>query len=64
MKGVHPPGGSHQAFLPGLAPRYHLVPYQGRAKRAGSWGVEVEGGKVPTRDWWLNLQMLTSGGFR
>jgi hypothetical protein len=24
----------------------------------------VEGGKVPTRDWFLNLQILTSGGFR
>ena len=27
-------------------------------------GVEVEGGRVPTRDWFLNLQILTSGGFR
>jgi hypothetical protein len=27
------------------------------------YGVEVEGGKVPTRDWLLNLQILTSGGF-
>jgi len=26
--------------------------------------VEVEGGTVPTRDWFLNLQILTSGGFR
>jgi hypothetical protein len=25
---------------------------------------EVEGGTVPTRDWFLNLQILTSGGFR
>src|SRR5262249_25010723 len=25
---------------------------------------EVEGGTVPTRDWLLNLQILTSGGFR
>jgi len=24
----------------------------------------VEGGTVPTRDWFLNLQILTSGGFR
>jgi len=31
---------------------------------AGQCGVEVEGGKVPTRDWFLNLQSLTSGGFR
>jgi hypothetical protein len=26
--------------------------------------VEVEGGRVPTSDWVLNLQILTSGGFR
>jgi hypothetical protein len=26
--------------------------------------VEVEGGRVPTADWMLNLQILTSGGFR
>jgi hypothetical protein len=26
--------------------------------------VEVEGGRVPTADWFLNLQILTSGGFR
>jgi hypothetical protein len=24
----------------------------------------VEGGRVPTPDWMLNLQILTSGGFR
>jgi hypothetical protein len=24
----------------------------------------VEGGRVPTLDWMLNLQILTSGGFR
>jgi hypothetical protein len=42
----------------------NLVPYQRRAKHAGQCGVEVEGGKVPTQDWFLNLQILTSGGFR
>jgi hypothetical protein len=26
--------------------------------------VEVEGGTVPTRDWFLNLQILTSGGLQ
>jgi len=31
---------------------------------AGQCGVEVEGGLVPTADWFLNLQILTSGGFR
>jgi hypothetical protein len=64
MKGFHHPGGSQQAFLAGLAHLYNLVPYQRRAQYAGQCGVAVEGGKVPTRDWWLNLQILTSGGFR
>jgi hypothetical protein len=64
MKGFHHPGGSQQAFLTGLAHLYNLVPYQRRALHAGQCGVEVEGGTVPTRDWFLNLQILTSGGFR
>jgi len=64
MKGFHHPGGSQQSFLNGLALLYDLVPYQRRAKHAGQCGVEVEGGTVPTRDWLLNLQILTSGGFR
>src|ERR671924_75683 len=64
MKGLHHPGGSQQAFLTGLAHLYNLIPYQRRAKRAGQCGVEGEGGRVPTRDWFLNVQILTSGGFR
>ena len=64
MKGFHHPGGSQQAFLTGLAHLYNLIPYQRRAKHAGQCGVEVEGGRVPTQDWMLNLQILTSGGFR
>jgi hypothetical protein len=64
MKGFHHPTGSQPAFLTGLAHLYNLVPYQCRAQHAGQCGVEVEGGKVPTRDWLLNLQILTSGGFR
>jgi hypothetical protein len=64
MKGFHHPHGSQQAFLRGLAHLYNLVPYQRRAQHAGQCGVEVEGGTVPTRDWLLNLQILTSGGFR
>jgi hypothetical protein len=64
MKGFHHPGGNQQAFLTGLAHLYNLVPYQRRAQHAGQCGVEVEGGTVPTRDWFLNLQILTSGGFR
>jgi hypothetical protein len=63
MKGFHHPEGSQQAFLRGLAHLYNLVPYQRRAQHAGRCGVEVEGGTVPTRDWFLNLQILTSGGF-
>jgi hypothetical protein len=64
MKGFHPPKGSQQAFLCGLAHRYHLLPSQRRAQQAGQCGVEGEGGPVPTRDWFLNLPILTSGGFR
>jgi hypothetical protein len=64
MKGFHHPAGSQEAFLRGLADLYNLVPYQRRAQHAGQCGVEVEGGTVPTRDWLLNLQLLTSGGFR
>jgi hypothetical protein len=64
MKAFHHPGGNQQAFLTGLAHLYNLVPYQRRAQHAGQCGVEVEGGRVPTRDWMLNLQILTSGGFR
>lgn len=64
MKGFHHPGGSQAAFLTGLAHLYNLIPYQRRALNAGKCGVEVEGGRVPTADWFLNLQILTSGGFR
>jgi hypothetical protein len=64
MKGFHHPGGSQAVFLTGLAHLYNLIPYQRRAKHAGLCGVEVEGGRVPTSDWMLNLQILTSGGYR
>jgi hypothetical protein len=64
MKGFHHPNGSQQAFLVGLALLYNLVPYQRRARHAGCCAVEVEGGKLPTGDWLLNLQILTCGGFR
>src|SRR5215831_10924384 len=64
MKAFHHPKGHQQAFLRGLAHLYNLVPYQRRAQHAGHCGVEVEGGTVPTRDWLLNLPILTSGGFR
>src|SRR5215469_8899768 len=64
MKGFHHPGGSQAAFLTGLAHLYNLIPYQRRALHAGTCGVEVEGGVLPTSDWLLNLQILTSGGYR
>jgi hypothetical protein len=64
MKGFHHPKGSQQTFLQGLAHLYNLVPYQRRAQYAGQCGVEVEDGRLPTRDWFLNLQLLTSGGFQ
>jgi hypothetical protein len=64
MKGFHHPGGSQQAFLTGLAHLYNPIPYQRRAKHRGQCGVEVEGGRLPTQDWFLNLQILTSGGFQ
>src|SRR5438445_2075677 len=60
MKGFHHPGGSQQAFLTGLAHLYNLIPYQRRAQHAGQCGVEVEGGRLPTADWFLNLQTSTT----
>ena len=64
MKGFHHPQGSQQAFINGLALLYNLMPYQRRAKHAGQCGVQVEGGTLPADDWFLNLQILTCGGFR
>jgi hypothetical protein len=64
MKGFHHQDGSQHACINGLALLYNLIPYQRRAKHAGRCGVEVEDGKVPTGDWFLNLQVLTCGGFR
>jgi hypothetical protein len=64
MKAFHHPKGNQHAFLRGLAHLYNLVPYQRRAQHAGQCGVEVEGGRLPTADWFLSLQILTSGGFR
>jgi hypothetical protein len=55
MKGFHHTGGSQAAFLTGLAHLYNLIPYQRRAKNARLCGLQVEGGRVPTSDWMLNL---------
>jgi hypothetical protein len=64
MKGFHHPSGNQQAFLTGLAHLCNLMPYQRRAQHAGQCGVAVEGGRLPTNDWFLNLQILTSGGLQ
>ncbi|MCH8295756.1 PD40 domain-containing protein [Candidatus Poribacteria bacterium] len=64
MKGFHHEQGSQRVFLNGLAILANLIPYQRLAINAGKCAVEVEDGKVPTKDWFLNLQILTSGGFQ
>jgi hypothetical protein len=64
MKGFHHEEGSQNLFLVCLAILYNLVPYQRRAKNAGKCGIQVEGGNLPTDDWFRNLQILTSGGFQ
>jgi hypothetical protein len=64
MKGLPHPAGSQHAFLTGLAHLYNLIPYQRRAQHSGYCGVEVEGGTLPIRDWFLTRQILTSGGFQ
>jgi hypothetical protein len=63
MKGFQHPGDSQQALLTGLAPLSNLVPYPRRAQHAGQCGMEVEGGRIPPADWFLNVQILTPGGF-
>ena len=64
MKGFHHEQGSQRVFLNGLAILANLIPYQRWAINSGKCAIEVEGGKVPTKDWFLNLQILTSGGFQ
>jgi len=63
-KGWNYPQRNQQALLRGLAHLYNLGPYQHRAQHAGHCGVEVEGDKIPTGGWWLNLQTLSSRGFQ
>lgn len=63
MKGFHHEGAIPTSFLTALALLYNFVPYQRRAASHGRCGIEVEGGKMPTQDWFLNLRITTSGGF-
>jgi hypothetical protein len=64
MSGFHHPQGSPPYCLNGLALLDDLVPYPRRAKHVGPGGVDVDGGQVPTRDWWLNRHICTSAGCR
>ena len=63
MKGFHHEGASPTTFLSALALLYNFVPYQRRAASHGQCGIEVEGGKMPTHDWFLSLRIAASGGF-
>jgi hypothetical protein len=67
MKRLHHPGGSQQGVLRGVTHLDNLVPYQRRVRHVGQCGVEVEGGTVPTRDWFLQAlsymdSLAMSGG--
>jgi len=64
MKGFHHEAGSQRVFLNGFAILTNLIPYLRRAINSGKCAIEVEGGKMPTKDWFTNLQILTSGGFQ
>ena len=67
LRGVFASGFSHRPVLSGFngfAILANLIPYQRRAINGGKCAIQVEGGKVPTTDWFLNLQILTSGGFQ
>ncbi len=64
MKGFHHENGNQRVYLNGFAMLANLIPYQRRAINSGKCAIEVEGGKVPARDWFTNLQILTSGGFQ
>ena len=64
MKGFHHPDGGQQAFLNAMAILYNIIPYQCRAVNAGKCGIQVEGGKLPSENWFRSIQILTSGGFK
>jgi len=64
MKGFHHPDGSQQSFLNAMGILYNIIPYQRRAVNAGKCGIEAEGGKLPSENWFRSIQILTSGGFK
>jgi hypothetical protein len=60
MTGFHHPQGSPPYCLNGLALLDDLGPDQRHAQHVGPWDVEVDGGTVPPRDWWLNRHIPTT----
>lgn len=64
MKGFHHPDGKQQDFLNAMAILYNIIPCQRRAVNAGKCGIQVQGGTLPSENWFLSIQILTSGGFR
>ena len=66
MKGFHHLQGSQVFFLNRLALLHNLVPTSGVLSNCG---IQVEGAKLPTLDWFLNIpillntRILTAGGF-
>ena len=63
MKEFHHAGTDRQTFLNGLVLLHDWMPYMRRSRHPGKCPVEVAGGRMPTDDWFLNLRILTSGGF-
>ena len=63
MKGFHHADSEHQAFLNSFVLLHDLMPYMRRSKHPGLCPIEIAGGKMPTQDWFLNMRILTSGGF-
>ena len=61
-------GNLHVPFLGGwvgaIPPGYPACEETYLQRQRALHSPTVEGGRVPTRDWMLNLQILTSGGFR
>ena len=64
MKQFHHNKGRQNQYINGYALLYNIIPYQRRAKNAELCAIQVENGKVPSKNWMLNIQILTSGGYQ
>ena len=64
MKGFHHPVGANRRFSRGWHICTICCPISGAPSMPGSVAWKSKAGRVPTCDWLLNLQILTSGGFR